>query len=210
MRFRAAALIVLFAAAAFGSGKPTDPVVIHAVVESCLAPLTPLERRCIFADFDGDREQDIAYTSASAHNRGLRSVTVHLAQSGQKQVVDLAAWPAATSVFSRDVDGDQDRDLVLAIGPQRPVAVFLNDGAGSFYFDSDEAYLESQSDDAPQLNVPSVCGPPLAVEWTASAPALVHGLLPGDQPLPAARYRARDGLCELRTSSQSSARIRAP
>ncbi|MGA8678704.1 MAG: VCBS repeat-containing protein [Candidatus Acidiferrales bacterium] len=86
------------------------------------------------ADFDGDHLPDVAtveggYTAASVADYSIR---FSLSGSGSLSI-PLIAPAGGLSVEARDVNGDDAPDLIVATMWQRqPVAVFLNDGHGSF------------------------------------------------------------------------------
>jgi hypothetical protein len=93
------------------------------------------------ADFDGDSQPDMAITKMAAHGGGyvywleLDLSTSHADDSPPR----VPAFPfIASSMFGlhltpRDVDGDQDLDIVVTIGfTRQPVAVWINDGQGGF------------------------------------------------------------------------------
>jgi hypothetical protein len=93
------------------------------------------------ADFDGDSRPDMAITKMEAQGSGyvywleLDLSTSHAADSAPK----APGFPfIASSMFGlhltpRDVDGDQDLDIVVTIGfARQPVAVWINDGQGGF------------------------------------------------------------------------------
>ncbi len=135
----ARSMSVLLLATALWAGDHRQPDAGGALGAHCGA-LT-LERTCAVADFDGDQLQDLAAARHASRSRGLSALRVSLSGSGREQVVDLSRWPHAAGVFSRDVDGDRDRDLVITNGEREALAVFLNDGRGTFAFDARDAFL---------------------------------------------------------------------
>jgi hypothetical protein len=93
------------------------------------------------ADFDGDSRPDMAITKMDAQGGGyvywleLDLSTSHAGESA----APVPAFPSvASSMFGlhltpRDVDGDQDLDIVVTMGfTRQPVAVWINDGQGGF------------------------------------------------------------------------------
>jgi hypothetical protein len=85
-------------------------------------------------DFDGDSKPDIATVlqgrSGSADNH--YRIRFQLS-SGGSQNIDLTAPAGGLDISSRDVNGDDFLDVVVTTaGTNRPVAVLLNDGAGTF------------------------------------------------------------------------------
>jgi hypothetical protein len=85
-------------------------------------------------DFDGDNRPDIATVLAGpsgAVNNHYR-ITFQLS-SGGSQNIDLAAPVGGLDLSSRDVNGDDFLDVVVTTaGTNWPVAVLVNDGAGTF------------------------------------------------------------------------------
>jgi hypothetical protein len=89
----------------------------------------------VLADLNGDQTVDLA-TARSAHhdaNGYAQEVSVTLGAFQQTSFRFLS--PGATiELSSRDVDGDQDRDLVILEPLSRePIGVWINDGAGLFH-----------------------------------------------------------------------------
>jgi hypothetical protein len=85
-------------------------------------------------DFDKDSKPDIATVvecrSGTADNH--YRIRFQLS-SGGSQNIDLTAPLGGLDLSSRDVNGDDFLDVVVTTaGTNRPVAVLLNDGAGSF------------------------------------------------------------------------------
>jgi hypothetical protein len=85
-------------------------------------------------DFDGDSRPDVATVSDCANgaaNNHYR-ITFQLSRGGS-QNIDLSAPGGGLELSSRDVNGDDFLDVVVTTaGTNRPVAVLLNDGAGTF------------------------------------------------------------------------------
>jgi len=93
------------------------------------------------ADFDGDSRPDMAITKIEAQGGGyVYWLELDLSTShGRDSAQQPPAFPfIASSMFGlhltpRDVDGDQDMDIVVTIGfARQPVAVWINDGQGGF------------------------------------------------------------------------------
>lgn len=90
-----------------------------------------------FADFDGDRQPDLA-TAEIEHSdphftRYL--IRLHLKSSGggTGQSIAVTGSFGLPLISALDVNGDHIPDLVLtAAGQARPIAVLLNDGRGRF------------------------------------------------------------------------------
>jgi hypothetical protein len=86
------------------------------------------------ADFDGDRRPDFASIQAGQNTSGSSdySIQVYLSNVG-RQSIDLIAPVGGLLIEARDVDGDHSIDLVVSTAwPKQPVAIFLNDGHGTF------------------------------------------------------------------------------
>ena len=86
------------------------------------------------ADFDGDRRPDFASVQAGQARSGSSdySIQIDLSESG-RQSIDIVAPVGGLLIEARDVDGDRSIDLVvLATWRKQPVAIFLNDGHGTF------------------------------------------------------------------------------
>ena len=87
-----------------------------------------------FADLDGDRRPDFASIQAGRDSPGSSdySIQICLSEFG-RQSLHLVAPVGGLLLEARDVDGDHSIDLVVSTPWRRqPVAIFLNDGHGSF------------------------------------------------------------------------------
>jgi hypothetical protein len=86
------------------------------------------------ADFDGDLRPDLVSIQAGANMSGGTNYWIQLQlTSAGRQLIQLVAPPGGLLIEARDVNGDHTVDLVLATAWFRqPVAIFLNDGHGSF------------------------------------------------------------------------------
>jgi hypothetical protein len=87
-----------------------------------------------FADFDGDRQPDMAVLEGE-HFSALKthySLTLSFS-TGNRQSIALTGPSGGLFLLPRDVNGDNTLDLVVtARWLHEPVAVFLNDGLGGF------------------------------------------------------------------------------
>jgi hypothetical protein len=86
------------------------------------------------ADFDGDRRPDFASIQTGQNRSGSSdySIQIYLSEVG-RQSIQLVAPVGGLQIEARDVDGDHSIDLVVSTTWRRePVAIFLNDGHGSF------------------------------------------------------------------------------
>jgi hypothetical protein len=98
--------------------------------------LTPQAARnpSVIADFDGDHRMDLA-TFGAADLTGLSHLEKITVQFGiaEASAFSLSMPAAANRLWARDLDGDNDRDLVLETPFSVPLAVWINDGAGNFH-----------------------------------------------------------------------------
>jgi hypothetical protein len=86
------------------------------------------------ADFDGDRRPDFARIEAGQNRPGSAdySIQIQLSDVG-RQSIHLVGPTGGLLIEARDVDGDRTIDLVVSTAwRKQPLAVFLNDGHGSF------------------------------------------------------------------------------
>lgn len=86
------------------------------------------------ADFDGDRRPDFASVQVGQDMSGSSdySIQIYLSEIG-RQSIDIVAPVGGLLIEARDVDGDHTIDLVVsATWRKQPVAIFLNDGHGTF------------------------------------------------------------------------------
>lgn len=86
------------------------------------------------ADFDGDALPDTATVEGGYAVTEADQYSIRLRLTGRgAESIFLTAPAGGLSVEAHDVNGDHSPDLVVATMLQhRPVAVFLNDGHGSF------------------------------------------------------------------------------
>lgn len=137
------ALLVL--GAALGLAWPTANHLTSAP-GSGAAPLAHLGQRAAtdasaglsfaIADFDGDRQPDLA-TAEIAHSDShstLYLIRLHFGDAGNsRQSIDVNGSFGLPQISARDVNGDNVPDLVVtAAGQLRPIAILLNDGRGRF------------------------------------------------------------------------------
>jgi hypothetical protein len=86
------------------------------------------------ADFDGDLRPDLASVQVGQSGAAASTYWIHLQFSmAGRQSISLIAPAGGLRIEALDVNGDHAIDLVLATAwGSQPVAVFLNDGHGSF------------------------------------------------------------------------------
>lgn len=86
------------------------------------------------ADFDGDLRPDVASIQAvsSSSDKTDYWIQLQLSTAGRRSIRVLAP-SGGLQIEARDVNGDHAVDLVVSTAWRRqPVAIFLNDGHGSF------------------------------------------------------------------------------
>jgi hypothetical protein len=96
-----------------------------------------------FADFDGDRQPDLAVLQVERSSSLKMHYSLTFALSGgNRQFIGLVAPSGGLELASRDVNGDNTLDLVVtAKWMHQTVAVFLNDGFGTFTSADPSRYL---------------------------------------------------------------------
>ena len=86
------------------------------------------------ADFDGDRNPDVASIQATSSDYGKTDywIQLQLSASGRRSI-RVSAPSGGLQIEARDVNGDHAVDLVVSTAwRSQPVAIFLNDGHGGF------------------------------------------------------------------------------
>ena len=113
----------LVARAAVGADVQSEPV-------SSVGPGVP----CAVADFDGDLRPDLAGVQIGRSDVSRTDYWIQLQLSAAGRQTILVVAPAGgLQIAARDVNGDHAVDLVLTTAwLSEPVAIFLNDGHGSF------------------------------------------------------------------------------
>lgn len=107
--------------------------VFLAVGGAKVAGASPVSSFAI-ADFDGDARPDIANVQTEQNSSTTSSYWIALRLSAiGPQFLRVVAPSGGVKIEARDVNGDHTVDLVVTTaGLERPVAIFLNDGHGSF------------------------------------------------------------------------------
>jgi hypothetical protein len=96
------------------------------------APVS-LGQQLAISDFDGDLRPDLASVQAGATVSGSTDYWIQLQLSAVgRQSIRIVAPAGGLLIEARDVNGDHAVDLILSTSLRQPVAVFLNDGRGSF------------------------------------------------------------------------------
>src|SRR5580704_15028876 len=87
-----------------------------------------------FADFDGDLRPDLAAVQIGRSGVSGTNYQIQLQLSAAgRQTIPVVAPAGGLLIAARDVNGDHALDLVVtAAWLSEPVAIFLNDGHGSF------------------------------------------------------------------------------
>jgi hypothetical protein len=97
------------------------------------------------ADFDGDHRPDLVGVQAGQGSVARTNywIQLRLSTAGQ-QTISLVAPSGGLQIAARDVNGDRIPDLILTttwLG--QPVAIFINDGHGTFTRAEPSAYPEA-------------------------------------------------------------------
>jgi hypothetical protein len=97
------------------------------------------------ADFDGDHRPDLVGVQAGQGNVARTNywIQLQLSAAGQ-QTISLVAPSGGLQIAARDVNGDRIPDLILTttwLG--QPVAIFINDGHGTFTRAEPSAFPEA-------------------------------------------------------------------
>jgi hypothetical protein len=95
------------------------------------------------ADFNGDHKLDLATLGV------LDQIQVQLG-AAQFPIFTLLIHPSANRLSARDLDGDNDRDLVLESAFNVPLEVWINDGTGNFHLGDLEIFRFQLSHDDPR------------------------------------------------------------
>jgi hypothetical protein len=96
------------------------------------APVS-LWQQLAISDLDGDLHPDLAIVQAGATASGSTDYWIQLQLSViGRQSIRIVAPAGGLLIEARDVNGDHAVDLILSTSLRQPVAVFLNDGHGSF------------------------------------------------------------------------------
>ncbi|MCU1339023.1 MAG: hypothetical protein JWO19_4604 [Bryobacterales bacterium] len=89
----------------------------------------------VLADLNGDQNVDLATARSGRHDASGYAQEVRITLGAFQQTSFHFLSPSAKiELSSRDLDGDQDRDLVILEPVSRkPIGVWINDGAGYFH-----------------------------------------------------------------------------
>ena len=107
-------------------------------------PLTSTQATSQFAiaDFDGDRQPDLAIVHAGQSTSwGTLYWIAFQLSGGSRHMLGITAPTGGLRITSSDVNGDDFLDVVVMTAwTNRPVAVLLNDGRGNFRASSPSAF----------------------------------------------------------------------
>ena len=89
----------------------------------------------VLSDLNGDKIADLATARSERHDANGYAQEVRITLGAFQQTsFHFQSRGATVELSSRDVDGDQDRDLVILEPVSRePIGVWINDGAGLFH-----------------------------------------------------------------------------
>ena len=105
------------------------------------------------SDFDGDLHPDLASVQAEATASGSTDYRIQLQLSAAgRQSIRLVAPAGGLLIEARDINGDHAVDLILFTSFRQPVAVFLNDGHGTFSRVAPSAFPGAFSDSLTNWN----------------------------------------------------------
>jgi hypothetical protein len=130
-------------------------LVFASIIAVCIETVAPVQKAPVqqtgivpqFAieDFDGDSKPDIATVVEGRRGEVDNHYWISFQlSSGGSENIDLAAPAGGLDISSRDVNGDDFVDVVVTTaGTNRPVAVLLNNGAGSFTTSDPSAFPDA-------------------------------------------------------------------
>jgi len=115
--------------AAAGSGLAASTHDLPSALDS------PAVSGWVLADLNGDQSVDLATARSGRHDAKGYAQEVRVTLGAFRQTSFHFLSPGATVELStQDVDGDQDRDLVILEPVSRnPIGVWINDGQGLFH-----------------------------------------------------------------------------
>jgi hypothetical protein len=175
--YAAVVLVLLCAGVAQGAAGRLAPI--------CQAPSDIAGSLWVAADFDGDQSVDLARVSFLRPHGRAPAVHLFPLCPHSVQPIFAAAARIGPVLSARDVDADDDQDLVLRESIAGPVlGVWLNDGKGGFS-PAEPSRFSRARDDPPVLENPPPRLHELAV-FASSKAGLFVCLGPGFAlPLPA-------------------------
>ncbi len=103
----------------------------------------------LYEDFDGDNQADVITATYSA---GSCKISSHLSHNKKQTIsVSIAGIPASDiGIISRDIDRDQDKDLLVVNNRSHKILhVLINDGKG--FFSSNDTFFVAAHNFAPEI-----------------------------------------------------------
>jgi hypothetical protein len=111
--------------------------------KAAAAPVS-LGQQLAISDFDGDLQPDLAIVQAGTTDSGSTDYWIQLQLSAVgRESIRIVAPAGGLLIEARDVNGDHAVDLILTTSFRQPVAVFLNDGHGSFSRVAPSVFLDA-------------------------------------------------------------------
>ena len=166
-------------------GLVSSSAVAGAGVQNAPVTSVGLGPQFAIADFDGDLHPDLASIQAGPNSSGITNYWIQLQLSAVgRQSIRLVAPAGGLRIEARDVNGDHAVDLILATAWfNQPVAVFLNNGHGSFSRAEPAAFPEAFSESKTKLASVS----DQATEAVGILPQSGASICPGASCLPHSR-----------------------
>ena len=126
----ASCLLLALASGGLSHAAATPP--IHSLPSGLDSPAVS---GWVLSDLNGDKIADLATARAGRHDANGYAQEVRITLGDFQQTsFHFQSRGATVELSSRDVDGDQDRDLVILEPVSREaIGVWINDGAGSFH-----------------------------------------------------------------------------
>lgn len=174
----AAVLLCLLLGAATGIAVhrgPSAPIRLQAA-SLTLQPASSFA----FADFDGDRQPDLATAEIERSGSGLTRYLIRLnPESGGRQPgqsIGVTGAFGLPEISALDVNGDHVPDLVItAAGQRQPIAILLNDGQGRFSVANPSDFPNARETSPSGMDAASRVVQDLAVLAPARSPQLDAG-----------------------------------
>lgn len=119
------------------------------------------QQTVVAGHLDNDHRLDLAVATPAQLGSSSYTVQISLAATAAVTSFDLTAHPGGLSLAPRDVDGDDDLDLVITTFFGERVGIWLNDGMGRFARSVSFRYPEWIWHDPPQFSAaqPKPAGP---------------------------------------------------
>lgn len=106
----------------------------------------------VIGDFDGDQKPDLLTVQVDQSYLMVTEYSIHLQLSrGLQSAIGLTAPSGGLRLYSRDVNGDENLDVVVRTAVNSHlVAVLINDGHGNFTLTNPELYPALQQEPTDQ------------------------------------------------------------